>query len=272
VLERITELIARRGDQAPRVADIRPGRRGHRRRIGARLHVARRARLHVTTAVIVAAAALAAMALVAAIVVLRPASTSASAGHTTRVVHTPISTAGTPITSPRPIESTAAGSSLDHLMVTTVPAGYLVDPSPGATSGAGPVDLSQAITDDGLSDARSFLTRAGFVQGLSQLWRTGDRHQLTVTIYQFKDPAGAAAYRQRRAGTAGSDPQATMTGFSVSGIPGATGLTRAKGDTVTASVSLNQAAYFVQVSANWYTAAGLQEAALNLARDQYRLL
>ena len=134
------------------------------------------------------------------------------------------------------------------------------------------MDLSQAITDDGLSDARSFLTRAGFVQGLSQLWRTGDRHQLTVTIYQFKDPAGAAAYRQRRAGAAGSDPQATMTGFSVSGIPGAAGLTRAKGDTVTASVSLNQAAYFVQVSANWYTAAGLQEAALNLARDQYHLL
>ncbi len=178
-------------------------------------------------------------------------------------VDRPASTA----TSTQPIDP--AMNRLTGLTVAVVPAGYTQEPDP---VGSAPSELSSAVADDGMPGAQSVLSSAGFVHGVKRAWRTGDQHQLTATVFQFKDPAAATAYTKRRVDATRSDPQATVTGFAAAGIPGATGLTDAVRNSVTSSVYFSKGGYFVQLSANWYSAAGLEGTALTVARDQYRIL
>jgi hypothetical protein len=108
-----------------------------------------------------------------------------------------------------------------------VPAGYAAQPD--GVLGTGSLDLTKAAASGGVSNARAILGRLGFVHGFERTWQTADQRPITVLLYKFNDPAGAAAYGQQLMSAARSFPGGTITLFGVPEIPGAVGWSRTAG-------------------------------------------
>jgi hypothetical protein len=83
---------------------------------------------------------------------------------------------------------------IEHLVVDEIEGFQL---QAGYVGGTGPVDLLQAVRDDGQPDAHRVLTDLRFRRGYQRLWRNQFGEELVVFLYEFCDGAGATAYSER---------------------------------------------------------------------------
>jgi hypothetical protein len=163
-----------------------------------------------------------------------------------------------------PTTTTNPTGRLAGLLITEVPAGFVV---PDAVGDTGPSDLAKAARDDGQPDATAALTADGFVAGYQRLWTTaGNGSQIIVFLYQFRTAAGAKAYERRSVTNDASDPQTRVSSFPVASVPGATGLASAAHPT-TAIVLFDKGDYLVQLVTG--APSGSRDLAEQLAKQQY---
>ena len=161
----------------------------------------------------------------------------------------------------------ASYDDLSRAIITTVPAGYTVQPND--VGDTGPSDLAKAVRDDGSPDARTVLTRDQFVRGYQRMWAKTDGEQIVAFLYQFNDHAGAADYGPRSLAEAKSDPSLTMTPFGVPGIDGAIGGTVHAGTSTSSWVMFAKGPYAVQILVDGPSAAGQPDMVRALAADQF---
>jgi hypothetical protein len=161
----------------------------------------------------------------------------------------------------------ASFDDLSRLIITAVPAGYTIQPN--EVGDTGPSDLAKAVRDDGGNDARSVLTKDGFVRGYQRLWNKTDNDQVIAFLYQFNDHAGALDYAQRGiAEVAKGDKGVTVAPFDVPGIEGAVGLTGHDPTFSSSVVNFVKGPYAVQLVVNDPTPAGQVDLVRSLATDQ----
>lgn len=171
-------------------------------------------------------------------------------------------------------DTVSAADSLEGLLVTSVPEGYIqID---DAIADTGPSDLAKAVRADGGTDAEAVLTGAGFVSGYQRSWQTEDETGLIIVfLYQFSDSSGASSYGARTIETFDSDPTLEAVPFEVDGIPdvAARSLTSLEADgRLGASVVFTKNGYLVQIVVLGPTDGENQALAGQLALDQYNLL
>jgi hypothetical protein len=159
----------------------------------------------------------------------------------------------------------AAAAKLEAKLIKTVLPGYTQEADD--VGDTGPSDLDKAVRDDGDADARTVLTRDGFVAGYQRYWTKGD-NEIIDFIYEFSNPTGANDYTQRGSeGLSEGDEETTVTTFTVTGIPGAKGFLAhsAEGDAVI--VVFARGNYSAQVVLNGTDAT--QANGQSLAKQQY---
>jgi hypothetical protein len=168
-----------------------------------------------------------------------------------------------------PANPAANATTLQKLLVTTVPAGFTREPD--SVGNTGPTDLTKAVRDDGTSDAQAVLSVDGFVYGYQGLWQSTDgKRQIIVFLYQFATPEGAKSYSERAARIFQSNQaQLKTTTFTVPGVSGATGVAGTAQATSAAIVLYAKKAYSVQVVTNGPDAAGLTAVANSVAASQF---
>lgn len=167
----------------------------------------------------------------------------------------------TPSTAPG---APATDSELEALLVSTVPAGFVVQPDD--VGDTGPSDLAKAMRDDGTAGAEA-LRSEGFVRGYQRLWIGPGDAEIIVFVYQFENESGAAAENRRT--TRELTGQEDTTPFTVEGIPGATAITGSSADISAAIVAFPTGVYNVQIVCNGPALAGLQSRVSTIARDQF---
>ena len=159
---------------------------------------------------------------------------------------------------------TSATDALEPKLISTVLAGYKLEPD--SVGDTGPSDLDKAVRDDGDADARAALTSAGFVAGYQRLWTKGD-NEIVDFVYEFKSNTGAESYRARTDKAATSDKSMTVTAFAVAGVPGAKGYSATDGKNTSAIVLFTRGGYAVQMDLNGTDATPAN--ATQLAKAQY---
>jgi len=143
------------------------------------------------------------------------------------------------------VPPSAATSTLEGLLLTTLPPGYhQADDSLGQT---GPSDLAKAAGDDGGPNARQVLLFDQFVAGYQRLWTNGTS-QIIEYLYEFATPKGAVAYGERQLADAATPPTGDqVTPFSVPTVPGAHGFTASGTDGPGDVVMFSRGRYLAQV-------------------------
>lgn len=160
--------------------------------------------------------------------------------------------------------ASASGTQLAALLIMNPPPDFVVQPD--SVGDTGPSDLAKAASDDGKPDATTALTADGFVAGYQRLWATQDNRRLIVFLYQFRDAAGAAAYRKRTIDNDASDPTNRAAPSPVSSIPGAVALISASQPSVVV-VLFAKGSYLVQIVGDAPT--GARALAEEMAKQQY---
>ena len=153
---------------------------------------------------------------------------------------------------------------LEALLVSTVPAGFVVQPDD--VGDTGPSDLAKAIRDDGSASAEA-LRSEGFVRGYQRLWIGPRDAEIIVFVYQFENEAGATADHKRSTSLLAGEVETTA--FTVDGIPGATAISGSADDISAAIVAFQTGVFNVQVVANGPALAGLQARVSTIAQDQH---
>jgi hypothetical protein len=139
----------------------------------------------------------------------------------------------------------------------------------------GPRDLAQTVRDEGEPDSQSFLTKNHFVRAFQRLWKDSANDQIFVVVVQFGEPQGAQAYAARgeaKERTATSGAGATLSSFTVPGIPSARGFNVVGSDRSAAAVEFTKSVYWARVIANNPGSAVKTELVQRLARTQFDLL
>jgi hypothetical protein len=141
--------------------------------------------------------------------------------------------------------ASSAANALAAKLLANVPAGYARQSDD--VGDTGPSDLDKAVKDDGNADARTVLTKDGFVAGYQALWQKDDG-QIIDFLYQFTSATGANDYANRTYadGFSGST-DAKPTTFAVAGIPGAKGLEGHDTDGTSDVVVFTSGGYLVQL-------------------------
>jgi hypothetical protein len=141
----------------------------------------------------------------------------------------------------------SVASGLEALLITDLPTGYVQQPdSVGST---GPSDLAKAASDDGGPNATAVLTADGFEGGYQRLWKDSSPTNLIAYIYVFSNPTGAANYEQRVVSALGSQPGGSLSHpFTVSGVPGASGLYGTASGSPVVAVAVAKGDYLVQIA------------------------
>jgi len=135
-----------------------------------------------------------------------------------------------------------------------VPTGFVMQPE--ATNQTGPTDFTKAVSDDGEPDASAVLKADGFRRGYQRLWAHADHRKVIAVVYEFCSLSGAKAYatRAERLGTSG-----TTSPFTVTGIPGAVGITaHDNAGSSTALVQATPGRYVIVASASGPTTVATQ--------------
>jgi len=184
-----------------------------------------------------------------------PGTTAAGAGSTTTAEPAPVGP-----TSDRELEA---------LLVTAVPARFALQPDD--VGDTGPSDLAKAIRDDPTPGTEEALRSEGFVRGYQRYWAGPSDAELVVFVYQFETPAGATADFLRGKGVLSAGMPRGSTPFTVDGIPAgdSRGIIGSSPDMSVAIVQFTTGVFNVQVTCNGPAAAGLQERASTIAKDQY---
>ena len=207
--------------------------------------------------------------LAALTVILAAGAACSSGGGAPKVAEGRIVTTTTTAAAPTTTTTTVAASfdDLSRLLLTTVPAGYTVQPN--EVGDTGPSDLEKAVKDDGNGDARATLTKDGFVRGYQRLWSKSDDEQVIAFLYQFNDHAGALDYAKRTtADMAKGEAGITLTPFAVPGIDGAVGMTGHDATFASSIVLFAKGPYIAQLVVNGKTPAGQSDVVRALAADQ----
>ncbi len=160
--------------------------------------------------------------------------------------------------------------SLDQLLITGLPAGYVEQPDSAAS--AGPLDLAKALQHDLTPDAQTVFHLLGFVAGYERVWQSPDGRQVIEFIYQFQTGAGAQSYNQHAVSATESDTKNPVTEFAVTALPGAVGLDASATGAAGSFVFFAKGAYEVQLGVNAPTATGLETVVEQLAAEQYQRL
>jgi hypothetical protein len=164
--------------------------------------------------------------------------------------------------------TTPATAELEALLLTDVPAGYTV--STENVGDGGPVDLEDAVTEDGASDARDALTSAGFDTGYQRVWVNADDEEVVAYLYRFADAPGAERYATRL--VQARTEEEGFRRFPVAGISGANGFA---GDIETGTstvVIYAKGVHVVQLIVNAAVAQPQQSLATRLAAAQHARL
>jgi hypothetical protein len=182
-----------------------------------------------------------------------------------KTASSPSTAAGEPTT----VADPAAGPPITATATTDAIKAQLVDPGPGfsavaeSAAGAGPIDLARAARDSP-SGQPGPLSQAGFLGGYQDRWQHTDGRQLLVSVYEFSDPAGAAAVL---AATTSNPGFQASPHFTVGAVPGAQGtVTTGAG---VAAVTFASGPYLVNVVAFASTDADGEALASTVAQAQY---
>jgi hypothetical protein len=176
-----------------------------------------------------------------------------------------------PPTTTTTMKVAASFDDLARSLVTTVPAGYKVQPND--VGDTGPSNLEKAVDDDGEPDARAVLTRDGFVRGYQRLWNKTDDEQIIAFLYQFGDHAGAVDYAQRtNDGMRKPEDGVTVTPFDVPGIDGAVGMVGGDPTFSSSVVVYPKGPYVVQLVVMGPTPVGQTDIVKGLATEQFARL
>ena len=154
-------------------------------------------------------------------------------------------------------------------MLDEAPSGFTAAADDLGRTGA--TDLAQAAADAGDPGAAAALADAGFVRGWQRLWVSeDDEDELFLLVYEFADPAGAAAFFER---TAGERAEAGGEGvFEVPGLPGAVGVTGGGDGLSVSAVVATTGPYLVQVIGNGPDPGPSQGTVVALANAQVQRL
>lgn len=159
----------------------------------------------------------------------------------------------------------AQAASLEPKLIKNILPGYKQEVD--SVGDTGPSDLDKAVRDDGSPDARTVLTKDGFVAGYQRLWTKGD-NEIVDFVYLFANATGANDYLQRSVeGMSQADEGTTVTTFSVTGVPGAQGFLAHSSDGDAAIVAFARGTYQAQIVVNGTDAT--QANAQSLAKQQY---
>ena len=164
--------------------------------------------------------------------------------------------------------TTPATAEVEALLLTDVPVGYTV--STENVGDGGPVDLEDAITEDGGPDAGDALTAAGFDTGYQRVWVNDQEEEIVAYLYRFADASGAQRYATRL--TQSRTEEEGFRRFPVAGIPGANGFA---GDIETGTstvVIYAKGVHVVQLIVNAAVDRPQQAVATRLAAQQYTRL
>lgn len=162
-----------------------------------------------------------------------------------------------------------AGSTqeLEALMVTEVPAGFVLQPDD--VGDTGPSDLAKAVRDDPTAGAEEALRSEGFVRGYQQLWVGPRDTEIIVFVYQFETETGAQSDFRRAKANLAEEGLPDVKSFTVSDLPGeSNAVSGSSADFAVAIVQVTTGVYSVQVVSNGPSSAGLEEQASSVARDQ----
>jgi hypothetical protein len=136
---------------------------------------------------------------------------------------------------------------LEALLIPNAPSGYVQQPD--NVGNTGPSDLIKAAQDDGRPDATDVLSADGFDGGYQRLWEDSSQTDLIVYIYSFTDSTGAAKYGQRAAMALTSQLNGVVIHpFTVSGVPGATGVYGTSSGSPIAAVVFQKDNYLFQIA------------------------
>lgn len=107
---------------------------------------------------------------------------------------------------------------LEQMLPETPPAGFLREADGDAS--AGPVDVREAVLEEGRGDSLRFFADAGFVRGYQRRFVDGLRvRRIDVWVLEFAAPTGAAAYVVRTR----ADAPGRAAGLAVDTVLGSTG-------------------------------------------------
>jgi len=184
---------------------------------------------------------------------------------------TTTTTTAPPTTTTTAPKIAASYDDLSRAIITAVPDGFTVQPND--VGDTGPSDLAKAVRDDGSADARTVLTRDGFVRGYQRLWTRSDKEQVIAFLYQFNDHTGAVDYGKRTvADLAKGAKGVTVTPFDVPGIDGASGATGHDSSFSSSVVVFAKGPYVVQLVVNGPGPTGQPDIVRTLAADQFSRL
>lgn len=166
----------------------------------------------------------------------------------------------------------SSSEELQALMVTEVPAGFILQPDD--VGDTGPSDLAKAVRDDPTAGAEDALRSEGFVRGYQQLWVGPRDAEIIVFVYQFATEAGAQADFQRAKANLAADGIPGAKPFTVSDVPSgqSNAVSGSTADIAAAIVQVTSGVYNVQVVTNGPSSAGLEERASSVAKDQFNRL
>lgn len=168
--------------------------------------------------------------------------------------------------------ASAPTDSLAPRLVATVP-GYVAQPD---RDDAGPWDLAKAVREDGRADVQQVLTRDGFVAAFQRRWiDASGMGRVFVTVYRFRDAAGARAYAQRAisgARTVRAALRGAVADFPVPGVPGGVGLGSTSPAGASAVAVFTRDTYMVHVLVNAPAPAGETAVAQEVATREYGLV
>ena len=178
-----------------------------------------------------------------------------------------------PVTAP----ATTPAPTISELIVSTAPAGLVLQPDNVADTG--PTNLVKAVNDDNSPDARAALLSAGFEQGYQRQWAGTDANGNTTNqdflfLYRFATPAGAQAYAQHwRLALLNTNQGSPIQSFTPPFIPGANGLSVQDPQLASTGVVLfAKGQYAVQALVIGGVSVDESGPATQLAYEQYQLL